>query len=353
MSRFTDRVERDLTQIADHATPSSTAWESIQRRIAEQDTTEPTMEVIMLAPDPDKPRRRTPMLLLAGAALIAAVAIVAGLLVSGDDSDEPVITDQPDSIDEADPEVAPSSAPQLPDEGQNVTPGTYETDLLGMVYRIAVPEPLVVWTAQPNSVLLSDADPSASSPYAGAARTYAIARISGWNTPAEAVDDGYVGPGSLDPDDIDGWAAQLPLMSEVPACCRTVDTGEGSERVRTIWSEGKPALPLDVTLDPAATDDTFSCGEAQACLWAASVSSRGDAPRLGVDPLVMSGRFNQFWVIQVDGFDPFLVHISGPLGDEAWIDTVLGAGLDATLFDELDLALNGPFGSPDGPPAGE
>ena len=51
MTRFTDRVTRDLHQIADRSTPSSTAWDSIRTRIDEQTDQPPTMEVIMLSPD--------------------------------------------------------------------------------------------------------------------------------------------------------------------------------------------------------------------------------------------------------------------------------------------------------------
>ena len=50
MSRFTHRLERDLDQIADRASPSSTAWESIVTRIDER-ADEPDMEVIMLTSD--------------------------------------------------------------------------------------------------------------------------------------------------------------------------------------------------------------------------------------------------------------------------------------------------------------
>jgi hypothetical protein len=98
MKRFTERVERDLGQIADRATPSSTAWEAIQHRIDEQDTTtESTMEVIMISPDRNEPhnRSRTWMLVAAG---VAAVALVGGLIVAANrDSDampaaEPTVT---------------------------------------------------------------------------------------------------------------------------------------------------------------------------------------------------------------------------------------------------------------------
>ena len=82
MTRFTERVERDLGQIADRATPSSTAWEAIRHRIDEQDTSEPTMEVIMLDPNRTHPpaRSRTWM---AVAAAIAALALIGGLIVAG------------------------------------------------------------------------------------------------------------------------------------------------------------------------------------------------------------------------------------------------------------------------------
>lgn len=74
MSKFTERVEQDLSQIADRATPSSTAWESIQHRIAEQ-TTQPTMEVIMLNPDQKKPNNISRTWLAVAAALILVLGI--------------------------------------------------------------------------------------------------------------------------------------------------------------------------------------------------------------------------------------------------------------------------------------
>ncbi|MGI9610653.1 MAG: hypothetical protein ACR2NL_10220 [Acidimicrobiia bacterium] len=73
MSRFDDRLEQDLSHIADRATPSPTAWEAIQSRIAEH-ADEPEMEIIML----DKNRLETTRskkgwMLSAAAALIVIV----------------------------------------------------------------------------------------------------------------------------------------------------------------------------------------------------------------------------------------------------------------------------------------
>ena len=76
MTRFTDRVTRDLHQIADHSTPSSTAWDSIRTRIDEQTDQPPTMEVVMLSPDRNDSPKRGWML---AAAAVAALALVGGL----------------------------------------------------------------------------------------------------------------------------------------------------------------------------------------------------------------------------------------------------------------------------------
>lgn len=84
MSKFTERVEHDLSQIADRATPSSTAWESIQQRIAEQ-TTQPTVEVIMLNPDQKKPPTVSRTWMAVAAALILVVGIGALIAVLNQD----------------------------------------------------------------------------------------------------------------------------------------------------------------------------------------------------------------------------------------------------------------------------
>jgi hypothetical protein len=118
MTRFTDRVERDLSQISDRATPSSTAWEAIQQRIDEQDNraangTQPTMEVIMLDPDTNKYSKR-PRTGLLVAACLGAAALVGGLVVIGARDDETLPADRPDPtvpVDDAaiggDPDAAP------------------------------------------------------------------------------------------------------------------------------------------------------------------------------------------------------------------------------------------------------
>ena len=102
MTRFTDglsgRLERDLTQISDQASPSSTAWEAIQHRIDEQDSqpnSEPTMEVIMLDPDTNRLHKR-PRTGLLVAASIAALALIGGLVVLANRDDVAPPADLPE-----------------------------------------------------------------------------------------------------------------------------------------------------------------------------------------------------------------------------------------------------------------
>ncbi len=85
MTRFTDRVTRDLHQIADRSTPSPTAWDSIRTRIGEQ-TDQPTMEVIMLSPDRNDPPRRGWMLAAAAGTVILIGGLVFAVTRSDDDT---------------------------------------------------------------------------------------------------------------------------------------------------------------------------------------------------------------------------------------------------------------------------
>ncbi len=84
MSRFSERLERDLRHIADKATPSSTAWEAIQTRIEEQ-ADHPEVEITMLEPNP-KPDHRIRTLILSAAAMLLIVGGLYAALGGGDDS---------------------------------------------------------------------------------------------------------------------------------------------------------------------------------------------------------------------------------------------------------------------------
>ena len=92
MSGFAERIAHDLLQIADQATPSSTAWDSIRIRIEEQ-TDVPDMEVIMLTPDDNKTPRRT-WLTKGAVAVAATVLIIVGIVaLTGSEVDVEIATD--------------------------------------------------------------------------------------------------------------------------------------------------------------------------------------------------------------------------------------------------------------------
>ncbi len=300
--------------------------------------TDQTMEVTMLAPDRNEPptRRRT---WLAIAAVIAALALIGGLIVAGTRADEdPVPADEPEV------ELEEGAVEPLPFAGSDVEPGTYETDLLGVPLTFNVPETMNLRTATQNRVLLTDVFDTTVWPPPATARTLSFSRISGWNTPEEAVDLEYVGPGSIDPNDIDAWAAANDLDASIPPCCQTVVFGdEVPDRVPTRLAR-REATPLNVRIDPAATTETFECGEDLRCAWAASLSDGATAARFDKDPVLVAGQINQFWVLHLDGEEPLLMHVSAAESDEAWLDLVS----DTVLFDEsLPIAEPVPVDEPD------
>lgn len=116
MSHFTDRLEDDLSTIADRAAPSPTAWEAIQHKIAHKDT-DPEMEIIMLSPDhkPDSTRHRTWWALAAAAAVLI---LVAGLVVANRSEDDSLAT-QPDP-ESSEPAATTESGVEEPDGSPTV-----------------------------------------------------------------------------------------------------------------------------------------------------------------------------------------------------------------------------------------
>ncbi|HUS41724.1 MAG TPA: hypothetical protein VMY16_03570 [Ilumatobacteraceae bacterium] len=127
MTRFTDRVTRDLHQIADRSTPSSTAWDSIRTRIDDQ-ADSPTTEVIMLSPDRNDPPKRGWMLAAAAGTVILIGGLVFAVTRSTDDDNVPTNTPvatlpaepAPDAQIDPDGEAVVVPAPDagIPDEAE-------------------------------------------------------------------------------------------------------------------------------------------------------------------------------------------------------------------------------------------
>jgi len=149
MTRFTERVTRDLGQIADRATPSPTAWDSIQHRIAEQ-TDPSTMEVIMLSPDRNDSPKRGWMLAAAAGVIVLIGGLVFATTRSDDDTvpaDTPQATLPVEPAPDAETEPAPDAEAD-PDPDAIVEPSPEPT---GATETVPPPEPV----AEPVSVTVT------------------------------------------------------------------------------------------------------------------------------------------------------------------------------------------------------
>jgi hypothetical protein len=207
MSRFSERLERDLTQIADRASPSSTAWDTIRQRIsAPEPATE--MEVIMLSPERSNPARHRRTWLLAGAAALVTVLVI-GLAVvpRSDDEEEPTTTQVP----------TPTTPPTVP-----------EPEYLGIVWDSA---------ADPERVNASETRPEVvNGPLS--ARVDMFVTTPGPDESqfcAEAVDEGATGPG--------GEARELPEISSCLIVEWEFDVGE--EAANNAVMDAREAVDAD------------------------------------------------------------------------------------------------------------
>lgn len=334
--RLLDELLDDLT--ADPSTLGATPFEHVT---VDHTINEPTPEVMFLLPDRNE-QPRGPRVWMVVAAAIAALALIGGLIVAGTRSDEDQVpTDEPEpTVPTVEPELEPEPAAvqePLPFPGADVEPGRYETDLLGMPLTFDVAEAATVWTARPNRVLLADSSDLARPPYPATSRSLSFTRISGWNAREEAGDRGYFGPGSIDPEDIDGWAAVNDVTASIPPCCRTVTSGgEVAERVEVVVA-GRDTYPLDVRLEPAETNQTSHCSDGESCLWVAAQSERGTGSRFDDGPLLSTGQVNRFWLLTIEGQDPLLIQAAAATNDEAWLELV-----ENTTIATLELGPDAP-----------
>ena len=136
MSRLEHRIERDLRQIAERATPSPDAWSSILTRISDQvlddvpvpDTwsfTEEEATMIDLeTPAPTDDRQKAPKRVLV-AGLLAAAALVGIVIMSSRDANDSTPTDEPSPTATVPP--APPPRALLGTTG-DLLPGTYFVD---------------------------------------------------------------------------------------------------------------------------------------------------------------------------------------------------------------------------------
>lgn len=293
MSRLDEQLDRDFPVIAERVTPSPTAWEEIQQRIADREPTTET-EIIMLTDNTTRTRRWP---LVAAAAAVAAIAIGAIALVNRDDGAE-----QPADVPEPVPTVAPApgtDASPLPAEGLPVAPGRYAVDQLGTPVEFDLTASDADWTVGINNPLA----------FTVATETgfWGMQRIGSFLDADQAQDPDVTGLGTISPADVDGWIEANGMI--VDASSETTVAGRAAQ-FRQVW------VPPDSGTDLCPTDE-------QPCIRVNSVSADliganpGEGSRIG-------GEFaNAYWFIELDDFEPIGIWAYAFDGDiEAWLDEI-------------------------------
>ncbi len=315
MSRFDDNFGHDFGVIAERVTPSPTAWEEIQQRIADREPTTET-EIIMLTDNTTRTRRWP---LVAAAAAVAALAITGIALVNrGDDAEvpaeppTPTIAPAPDSgqVDEqtAEPTAEPTGdalqpvdpvVPPLPVERQTIPPGRYSVDTLGVPIEFDVPPSDTTWTVTLNNPLAVAIGTEAG--FVG------FQRIGSFYGADQAQSPTFTGLGSIPPDDFDGWVDANGITVE--------DTAE-----TTI--DGRAAQFRRVSV-PDGYGDGLCPPEVQPCVRLNSVSADliDQNPRDGSE---LDGPFaNAYWFVEMDDYEPLGVWAFAYDGDmDAWLDEI-------------------------------
>ncbi len=338
MSKFTDRLEEDLEQIADRATSSPTAWKAIQDRMADPAAYD-VREIIMLTDEREiaeevaQGRRRT---WLAVAAAVVLLAVAAGVILGNRDSAEVNIADQPtteDPIDESLDEaptttVAPTTTTTTEPErtvgeilsGSALDPGPHETDVLGMSLQLDVFEPMRTAWIRPGEFQLTDQETQT--------KFIVIARIGGWPTLEESSDPTFGQQGAIAPVDVDAWIADNQMIAS-----RRDDT--------TI--DGRPAVVYDVRTDPEV-EGSFSDQGKQNLVYSVAEPSFDPATAAARDRTIVPQMSIRLWLVEVDGFAPiaiFAVAAPGPPDtpdiSSGWLDE-----FEATILPTIQLGPDGP-----------
>lgn len=316
MSRFDEQLDRDFPVIAERVTPSPTAWEEIQQRIADREPTTET-EIIMLTDNTIRTRRWP---LVAAAAAVAALAITGIALINrGDDAEvpaeppTPTIAPGPDSgqddeqtgdeqtgeqtgdaLQPVDPVVPP-----LPVEGQTIPPGRYSVDTLGVGIEFDVPPSDTPWTVTLDNPLAVAIGTDAG--FVG------FQRIGSFYDADQAQSPTFTGLGSIPPDDFDGWVDANGIIVEDSADATIDGRAAQFRRVRVPDGYGDGLCPAEV----------------QPCVRLNSVSADliDENSRDGSE---LDGPFaNAYWFVEIDDFEPLGVWAFAHDGDlDGWLDEI-------------------------------
>jgi hypothetical protein len=163
MSQLSDRLARDLREIAAGADPSPAAWDSIVSRLAND---EHTSEVLVLAPTPTKPRR--PVRLAVAAASVVVIAGSVAMLAARDadvDDTSPIANTSPPTATTPTATVPTATAPTTVPGTTRVTPlsGWWPQANLDEVRQAQqaadAGDPDYTWQVDPGLAALGPSDP--------------------------------------------------------------------------------------------------------------------------------------------------------------------------------------------------
>lgn len=312
MTKFTDRLENDLSHIADQASPSPTAWAAIQERMAEPEPNE-TTEIIVLNPEETSDRKRT---WLAVAAAAAVLVIAAGVFASTrDDGDDLLVTDDPPIETTIETDIEEDSAPDTTETPvEEPTPllaglpvnGLTSTQDFGMTLTFEVSDPMQATFVEPGYFSLMK--PSDVEEDIG---IIVASRVGGWYDADQSVDNTYRGEGSINANDLEGWIeANQHVAVSLPDA--------------TI--SGRTARVYDIRIDESVEGSLFD--NCDRCVLTHSPSSEFFDPGTAQsgNKVVNPGLKLRLWFIEVDGFDPIAI----------WAG---GFGPDATFIDEFESTI--------------
>lgn len=284
------------------------------------------------APGPDR-RRRRPWLLLVNAALVIGALVAAIVVVSRPDTAPTSDTTPPPES--TLPAVEPEPALPLPFVGSTVQPGRHSTPLLGVPVTLTLDDEWSVTEAQASSIALhspaEDQDIDVTT-----ARWIFLARLGGWNTPAQAIDPSFRTTGSIEPDDIDRWLDQNDVV--VLDRRNTEVDGRAAIVIDLQVDATGTSAPLDFARDPFSLYNDTCDPTTEPCFWYRSIpsdSDHGRGPR--PDPVLHAGQTRRMWLMPIGGLEPILIEAVVPVGDERWLDD-----FEATTIASLDLGDDAP-----------
>jgi hypothetical protein len=321
MTKFTDRLETNLSNIADQASPSPTAWQAIQQRLAEPEPNH-ARDIIMLTDEREQvdtsPDRR--WLAVAAAVAVGVLAIGAFAATRGDD--EVVVTDDPpaevDDNNADDTNEGDGNEDSAPDT--TVAPETEATPLLaglpvsgltttedlGMTLTFEVSEPMQTTFVEPG--FFSLVKPSDVNEDIG---IFVASRVGGWYDADQSVDNAYRGEGSIPANDVEGWIEANQHIAD---------------RLPDATVSGRTARVYDIEIDETVEGSLFD--DCDRCVLTASPSSEFFNPGTAQsgDKVINPGLKLRLWFIEVDGFDPIAI----------W---AAGFGSEATFIDEFEATI--------------